>query len=149
MSADYVSGDQQPNWQPVSALPTIASMVDGQLDTGRDQYRSLAEAEVCPYRLDDATVARVTRVYGDTADDLWLYDTQLFRWGQQHLTAAQRAEVERLDAQMVSLHQVVEQILALAGRLKGQTIETLLAKSDPEVGLEWLLSHPDGQGHDG
>lgn len=131
--------DQEPNWQPISALPVIASMIDGPLEAGRDQYRTLAEAEGRPYRLDDATVARVQRVYGDTAADLWLYDTQLLRWGQQHLTSTHRREVERLEGHMVTLHQVVEQILALAGRLKGQTIETLLAKSDAEVGLEWLL----------
>lgn len=136
--------DQEPNWQPISALPTIASMIDGQLEAGRDQYRTLLEAEVRPYRLDDATVARVARVYGDTADDLWLYDTQLLRWGQQHLTPGQCTEVGRLEAQMVDLHQVVEQILALADRLKAQTIETLLAKSDAEVGLEWLQGRHDG-----
>ncbi len=134
-----MSADQEPHWQPISALRMIASMIDGQLEAGRDQYRTLAEAEVRPYRLDGATVARVQRVYGDTAADLWLFETQLFRWSEQHLTSAQRGEVERLEDQMVDLHQVVEQILALAGRIKGQTIETLLAKSDLEVGLEWLL----------
>jgi len=129
-----VSGDQERNWQPVAALAMIAEMIDGQLEAGQDQYRTLLEAEVRPYRLDDATVARVQRVYGDTAADLWLYDEQLARWTAQPLTSAQRVE-----AQMVDLHQVIGQILALAGRLEGQTIETLLAKSDAEVGLEWLL----------
>jgi len=131
---------QEPNWQPIGVLATIASMIDGQLEAGRDQYRTLAEAEVRAHRLDDATVARVHRIYGDTAVDLWLYDTQLFRWSQQPLTSAQRCEVERLEGQMVNLHQVVEQILALADRLKAQTIETLLAKSDLEVGLG-VVSH--------
>jgi len=45
---------------------------------------------------------------------------------------------------MIDLHRIVEQILALADRLKTQTIETLLAKSDAEVGLEWLLNHRGG-----
>lgn len=44
---------------------------------------------------------------------------------------------------MVDLHHIVEQILALGDRLEGQTIETLLAKSDAEVGLEWLLRQHD------
>jgi len=131
--------DQEPNWQPIGALATIASLIDDQLEGGRDQYRSLLEAEVRPYVLDDATVARVVRVYSDTAADLWLYDTQLACWGQQTLTSAQRSEIERLGRQMVDLHDVVDQILALADRLKGRTIETLMAKSDLEVGVEWLL----------
>ncbi len=135
--------DQEPNWQPVSSIRMIAEMIDGQLEAGRDQYRTLVEAEVRPYRLDDATVARVQRVYGDTKADLWLYDTQLSRWRQDPLTSSQQAEVGRLEGQMIDLNQVVEQILALAVRLKGQTIETLLAKSDFEIGLEWLPGHHD------
>jgi hypothetical protein len=133
--------DQGPNWQPISASATIGSLIDGQLDDGRDQHQRLLQAAERPYVLDDATVTRVLRVYSDTAGDLWLYDTQLARWSQQPLTQEQHREVERLKGQMVSLHDVVEQILALADRLKGQTIETLLAKSDLEVGLEWLGPH--------
>jgi len=87
MSRDH---DQEPSWQPVSALRMIAEMIDGQLEGGRDQYRTLIEAEIRPYRLNDATGARLQRVYGDTAADLWLYDTQLFRWSDQHLTTVQR-----------------------------------------------------------
>ncbi len=65
------------------------------------------------------------------------------RGSDQHLSVNQRAQVERLEAQMVDLHHIVEQILALGDRLEGQTIETLLAKSDAEVGLEWLLRQHD------
>jgi hypothetical protein len=135
--------DPGPTWQPISALGTIASLIDGQLEGGRDQYRSLLEAEVRPYVLDDATVARVQQVYADTAADLWLYDTQLARWADQNLTGAQRREVGRLEGQMVDLHEVVDQVLALAVRLKDHTIETLLAKSDLEVAMEWFLHGRD------
>lgn len=136
--------DQEPNWQPISALGLIGSVIDGQLDGCRDQHRTLLAAAGRPYALDDSTVARVRRVFGDTADGLWLYDTQLARWDRQPLTPTQRAEVERLETQMVALHQVVGEVLALAAHLEDQTIETLLAESDTEAGLEWLLrNHPD------
>ncbi|MGH9131643.1 MAG: hypothetical protein ACRDWV_08225 [Acidimicrobiales bacterium] len=55
-------------------------MIDGQLEVGRDQYRSLAE-DAQPYRLDDATVERV-----------------------QVLTSAQRRDCRRIETQMVHLH---------------------------------------------
>jgi hypothetical protein len=136
--------DQEPNWQPISALGLIGSVIDGQLASCRDQHRTLLEAAGRPYILDDATVARIRNVFSDTAAGLWLYDTQLSRWDQQTLTPTQRAEVDRLEAQMVALHQVVGEVLALTGHLEGQTIETLLVKSDTEAGLEWLLrNHPD------
>jgi len=139
-----VPRDQEPTWQPIEALPMIASLIDDQLEGAQEQYQTLLKAEGRPYVLDDHTVARVSRVYGDTEADLWLYDTQLRRWDQEDLTSAQRGEVERLKGQMMALHEVVEAILALAERLKGQTIESLMAKSDVEVGLEWLLGRHGG-----
>jgi len=128
-----------PDQEPTS----IINRHDRQVASGRDQHQRLLQAAERPYLLDDATVARVRRVYGDTAADLWLYDTQLTRWARQPLTQAQRRDIERLQAQMISLHDIVEQILALAARLQDRTIETLLAKSDLEGGLEWLgRNHP-------
>lgn len=122
----------QPTWQPISA----------QLEDGRDQHRLLSQAR--PYVLDDATVERLLRVYGETAEDLWLYDQQLGRWGRLALTPAQRREVERVQSQMTALREVVERILTLGARLKDQTIESLLAKSDLEIGIEGLLGRRDG-----
>lgn len=136
MTADR---DHQPTWQPLSAMPVIGSLIDDQLEGAREQYETLLRAEDRPYVLDDATVARVKQVYGDTAADLWLYDTQLDRWSNEALTASQRDEAERLKTQMVALHEVVEAILALAGRFEGHTIESVMAKSDYELGLEWFL----------
>lgn len=131
--------EDTPTWQPISALGLIGWLIDDQVEGGRDQYQALIEAADHPYVLDDVTVQRVVKVYSDTADDLWLYDEQLARWDRQTLTSTQRREIDRLRAQMVLLHEVVDQILALAGRLEDQTIETLLAKSDLEVGMEWWL----------
>ena len=45
----------------------------------------------------------------------------------------------RLSAQLPRIRQRISAILALAEELKGGTIETVLGKSDLEVGLEFLL----------
>ncbi len=124
--------EQEPDWQPISALALIASLIDGQLESGREQHEKLSKAAVRRYALDDATVQSLLRVYGDTNNDLWLYDEQLLRWTRQALTAAQRREVQRLRNQMAALHEVITQILALADELKTSTIDALLAKSDLE-----------------
>jgi hypothetical protein len=131
-------------WYPASAVEMFASMIDGQLDAGQDQYQTLLAAESRPYCLDNATVERVKEVYGATKADLGLYDTQLARWAETGLSAAQEAEVERLKAQMAALHEVVDAILALAERLKSQTIEALMARNEIDVGLEWLLGRHGG-----
>jgi hypothetical protein len=33
-----VARDQEPNWQPISALGAVASLIDGELEASQDQY---------------------------------------------------------------------------------------------------------------
>jgi len=75
-------------------------------------------------------------VYGETIDDLWVFDEQLARWSKTGVTPRQRAEVDRLILQQRRMREVVEDILSLAEELKGTTIEAVLAKSDFDLGLE-------------
>ncbi len=135
---------QQPNWQPIGALARVAAVIDGQLAAVEDQHRMLVTAAGRPHSLDDATVDRVARVFGETAEGLRLYDEQLRRWANRRLTETQRIEVERLVARVGVLRDVVGDVLSLATRLKSQTIEALLAKSDLELGIESLLGGEDG-----
>ncbi len=114
-------------------------MIDGLLDGAQEQYTTLLEARPTPHVLDDYTVGRLVEVYTKQRDDLWLWDAQLKRWGGEALNVTRRHEVERLQGQMAALHQVVDDILALAEELGRGTIETMLAKDDAELGLEMLL----------
>jgi len=123
MSEPAVKRQEEPTWQPISALGLIGRLIDAQVEGGRDQYETLLRAR--PYALDDATVERLLKAYGDTTDDLWLYDEQLARWSKGVLSGYQRREVERLRAQMADLHEVVQQILALGARLS----------PDPPIGI--------------
>jgi hypothetical protein len=131
-------GEPEPDWQPIGRLPLIASVIDGLLAADREQYATLLEARLTPHLLDDATLARVRRVFAEQRDDLGLYEAQLARWGRLALTPAQRREVARLTGQLGRVQEVVAAILALADELAGGTIERVLAKSDLELGLEAL-----------
>jgi len=133
-----VSGDPKPQWQPLSKLPLVASMIDGALAETQEQYQTLLEAKPRPHVLDDYTVGRVTKVYGDQRQDVSLYAEQLARWANEPLTTAQRDQLARLQAQVKKLGEVTAAILSLAQELKTETIDRLLAKSDVEVGLEFL-----------
>ena len=117
----------------------ITAILDGMLTDTEEHDQTLLEAKPRPYVLDDATVARVLQVYTDQADDFRLYQEQLARWGRDSLTATQRQEVTRLGEQLARLRIVNAAILTLAQELRAGTIERLLAKSDLEIGLEWLL----------
>ncbi len=53
-------------------------------------------------------------------------------------TAAQRQEMDWPAAQLPAIWERSTAILAVAEELKANTIETLLAKSGFELGLDWL-----------
>jgi len=127
-----------PQWQPISEIFLVGTMIDGMLRGAEEQYQTLLEARPKPHVLDDFTVGRVVDVFTEQRDDLWLWDEQLKRWAAEPLGALRRREVERLQGQMVALHKVMDEILALADELGRGTIETVLAKDDMELGLEAL-----------
>ncbi|MBA3822575.1 MAG: hypothetical protein H0X24_01570 [Ktedonobacterales bacterium] len=127
----------EPHWQPISQLPRITDALDGMLESATENLTMLRQAR--PGSLDDATVARVISVYTTQRDDLWLYTTQLQRWQAETRTPAQRAEIARLTGQLARLGDTLTTVLDLAEQLKATTIETILGKSDLEVGLDFLL----------
>src|SRR3954463_14577180 len=91
-----------PTWQPISKLPQIAWAIDGMAESAEEQLGNLRRAEDQPHVLDLPTVDRVIRVYAEQQGDLWLYQEQLTRWGRLTLTAAQRAEVTRLEQRLAT-----------------------------------------------
>ena len=129
---------ETPMWQPISMLPQIAWMIDGMTESAEEQLVNLREVEDQPHVLDLPTVDRVIRVYTEQQGDLWLYREQLTRWGKLALTAAQRAEVTRLEARLATLGAHIETLLALAQQLRPHTIESIMAKSDIELALDVL-----------
>lgn len=107
-----------PKWHPITQLSFIASMIDGMLHEAKKQYKLLGEARLKPWALDDYTMNRVTEVFTEQYDDLWLYREQLRRWRQPSLKSHQYMEIERLSGQLDSLQRVITDILVLADELK-------------------------------
>jgi hypothetical protein len=138
-----VTGGGEPNWQPISMLPTIASLIDEGLRDAREHYATLLKARAKPHVLDDATIARTKRVNREGLEWCDVYDQQLMRWRAQHLSDGQRREIARLEDVQLDLRSVLTQILELADELGRGTIERQLAKSNLELGLEYLMrAHP-------
>jgi hypothetical protein len=131
--------NQTSRWRPISDLPLVASILDSMLHDDEGQYRTLCECRPKPYVLDDDTVGRVIQVFTQQKADLPIYEQQLSHWLQGNLTANQKPEVERLLGCLAKLHELAESILALAEELKQGTIESVLRKSDRDLGLGFLL----------
>lgn len=132
-------GQQQPQWRPISFLPTLAQHIDGMLEADVEQYETLLLAKDKPHVLDDYTVNRVKQVFTTQAKDFHLFDEQLQRWLAGETTEAQHQEVERLAGQMQKIRENNTKVLALADELGKGTIDKIMAKSDEELGLEYLM----------
>ena len=130
----------QPQWQPISKLSLVAHHIDGMLESAQEQYETLLPAKAKPHALDDYTVNRVKKAFTDQQKDLWLFDEQLSRWSKGRLSTQQRKEVERLQDQMLKLREHVTVILDLADQLGKGTTQKVMAKSDAEIGLAFLLN---------
>ncbi len=127
-----------PQWQPISALPMIGSLIDEMLANAEEHYETIQEAKGRPYVLDDAIVARIIQVHTDQLEDHWLFEQQVSRWSQKDVTETQQREVERLQTQVTKLKEVLQAILAFAEERKPNTIEKVLEKSDVEVAVDFL-----------
>ena len=101
------------NWQPISQLPLIASMiVDGALGDTAEHLKTLTEARAKPHVLVDATIDRVERVYGEQRDFVEIFAEQLRRWRADGRSAEQHRELKRLEGQNSRLRELTDDVLA-------------------------------------
>ena len=126
------------NWQPISVLPTIASVIDAMLEDTEIQYRMLLEAKDKPYVLDDELVFRVIKVFKTQHNDLCLYEEQLSRWKRLTLHAHQEQEIQRLNNQVNRIKEITESILSLADELKENTIDQIMKRDDIKIAIDFL-----------
>jgi hypothetical protein len=134
-----MADQQKPTWQPLSMLDALTAYVEQSVTRVREQRAILEKARVTPEVLDDATVARAKRVFGQTAKDAEMFAEQGRRWAAEGLTPTQRDQVERYAALVAKMQHETTAILALADELAKGATETVLTKSDLEVGIEAFL----------
>ena len=131
--------DTPVNWQPISQMPLISSMIDTALDDTREHLATLAEARIQPHVLDDATIDRTEQVHGEQLEFVGIYAEQISRWRLEAQSPAQGRELDRMEGQNGRLRSVTEDVLALAAELRKGTIEHVMGMSDVELGLQALL----------
>ncbi len=126
------------NWQPISQMPLIASMIDGALDDTRDHVGTLNEARDRPHVLDDATIDRVERVHSEQLEYIDIYDQQISRWRTEKPPADRTRKLDQMEEQNQQLRAVTMEVLALAGELRKGSIDRIMEMSDLELGLQAL-----------
>ena len=129
----------QVNWQPISQMPLIASMITTSLNDTREHLGTLTKAKDRPHVLDDATIDRVEQVHTEQMNYVEIYTQQISRWRKEKPSAAQADELDRMDKQNQQLQAITADVLALASELRKGAIERVLGMSDLELGLQYLL----------
>lgn len=127
-----------PTMHPLSMLPTIAEVIDGELDCAEDHYKSLLAARPTPHVLDDATIERSIKLANDQMELLPKFREQLQFWGKANPSANQIQEILRLGKVLTKLLHVLAETLALAEEISKGTIEKVLSRPDGELGIEAL-----------
>jgi len=134
------------NWQPISRMPLVASMIDGALSDTADHLQTLTKASAQPHALDDATIERVERVHREQLEFVDIYAEQLQRWRDQGPSTAQRRDLDGLEEKNLTLRQVTTEVLTLAAELRKGTSDRIMAMSDLELGIQVLLgTRPPGR----
>jgi hypothetical protein len=127
------------NWQPISQMPLIASLIDGAREDTENQRQILTEVRQRPHLLDDATLDRIERVYREQIEFLEIYEQQIRRWRNASPSAAQSNEMNRMEDAIGYLRAVTTEILALAAEVRRGAIDRIVEMSDLELGLQALL----------
>jgi hypothetical protein len=134
-------GEEQVYWQPLDMMGVIADLIDGMIDESTTQTGLFTTALAKPHVMDDATIDRALRLYGERVHFIEIYSEQLRRWRNEHPDAKQRREIERLENQTSRLREMNAHILRLAAEIRKGTINRVMEKSDLELGLEALARH--------
>jgi len=124
-----------PSAQPLSMLPTLATIIDEQLANAREQHVSLLDVRDCPEVLDDDLLHRLLRLYSEQLEDLPRYREQLAIWRHASPTPAQRGEIARLGGQLERHETLVHAVLELAKELQSGTIDAILRMEEGELGM--------------
>ena len=130
------------NWQPISQMPLIASMISTSLVETREHLGTLTKAKDRPHVLDDATIDRVEQVHAEQMEFVTIYTQQISRWRAEKPSPARISELDRMDTQNQQLREVTKAVLDLADDLRQGTIDRVLAMSDFELGIQTLLGTP-------
>ena len=121
-------------------LPTITDIVRGSVEDAVNLLASLKEAQGRPGVLDDYTVNRAKEQTNESKDFIWIFSEQLYRWREAGAAARLEHELNQLEVLLQSWSLKVEELLTLLDELGKQTIESVLSKSDFELGLEAMLN---------
>ena len=129
--------DEEPTWRPVGDVTMLTGVTVQSVEFAREHLDTIREAG--SYRLDDATVARMLRMWHDTSDLNQVFAEQGQRWRQEATGTRHEGDVVHFCDVVEEERGLIDEILTITQKLQTVTIERLLAKTDLEIGIEGLM----------
>lgn len=139
-----------PVWHPLSMLPVIAQIIEGEFESMEELFSSLLVAREKPYVLTDDCIERTVRLCHNQAELLPVTSEQLRRWRKDSPTPTQQTELLRLEEIIAHHEALIPRVLALAKELEPETIDALLSMDEGALGMAVLEGHikpPSGAPH--
>ena len=133
------------NWYGINMLPIYVEMSEGQLESSIGQLSNLKQAQSKPHVLDDGIIARIIKLHSEQNSDNWVFFEQCKRWRNENPSDEELGLIARVEKSASQLEVINNQILALAHSFKDKTIDSILAKGDYELGVEYLLKQLAGE----
>lgn len=130
--------DRQPRWQPISALPLLAKLIDEGLSDAQDMLENVRYGVDRPYVFDDLMVDRILNLYEANIDFTEIYTGQLERWGRETSDPVKRAEIDRLTALVPELRDISRAIINAALEIRKSTFNSIMELDDVVLGMAAL-----------
>ena len=122
-------------------LQTYLVMSQKQLLASEGQLQNLKKVEQRPHLLDDALMDRAIKIHTEQNPMLWVSIEQCRKWREQSPNQEQLVDIDQVEGNFKKLIDVNEQIIALAQEIKKGTIDSIMRKSDVEIGLEFIMNY--------
>lgn len=132
-------------WQPITRLPNFRVSIDGVMEDTEEFHATLLEGRKRPHALYDTDLDRIEKLYHERLDLLAIYDEQFRRWLSSGIVPEQARMVQKLQAKVQDMRELVNATLTLAAELRAGNIDRILEMDDAEVGLMTLLGMTPAQ----
>ncbi|NRA73926.1 MAG: hypothetical protein HRU36_04210 [Rickettsiales bacterium] len=129
---------QTQNFYPISMLPTFTGQIDQLIEALEEKHKLFNQAKDSPASLDNALVERALTLLQKNAEHIFLYYEQLNKWKRETVTDAQKKSIDIFAQKISQSRELNTTLIDLVKDLKESTIDKVLEKDDPELGLDFL-----------
>jgi hypothetical protein len=126
------------NFPPIMRLSILAYAIAGALDASKEQLENLQKAKNRPHVLDDDLIHQIITSYSEQNESILKEKTRCQVWKQEKLTSEQYKTIDKIEANLVEMEKVNQQILFLAKHYKDHTIDKILNMDECELAISFL-----------